>query len=77
MNENLSAGRQADDALVASAIEYALLDGENVATVLDNMIGEVVNARSFADAEVLTLNAGLVLELADGSEFQITVVRSR
>ncbi len=32
---------------------------------------------TFEDAGVLTSNAGLVLRTADGSEFQVTVVRSR
>ena len=32
---------------------------------------------SFEDAGVLTNNAGLVVTLVDGSEFQVTVVRSR
>jgi hypothetical protein len=37
-------------------------------------IREVV---TYEDAGVLTLNAGLVVRMDDGSEFQITVVRSR
>ena len=32
---------------------------------------------TFADAGVLTSNSGLVVRMADGSEYQITVVRSR
>lgn len=32
---------------------------------------------SFADAGVMTNDAGLVLRLADGSEFQISVVQSK
>jgi hypothetical protein len=35
------------------------------------------SVRSFRDAGVLTRNAGLVLRLDDGSEFQITIVKSR
>lgn len=32
---------------------------------------------TFRDAGVLTTNDGLVLTFADGSEFQLTIVRSR
>jgi hypothetical protein len=32
---------------------------------------------SFAEAGVLTSNDGLVLSLADGTEFQLTIVQSR
>ena len=32
---------------------------------------------TFEDAGVLTSNAGLVVRMDDGSEYQITVVRSR
>jgi hypothetical protein len=37
----------------------------------------VESAQSFEDAGVMTTNAGLVLILSDGTEYQITVVRSR
>ena len=35
------------------------------------------SVNSYADAGVLTSEAGLVVALTDGSEFQVTVVRSR
>lgn len=34
-------------------------------------------ADSFADAGVLTRNAGVVVRLANGAEFQITIVQSQ
>lgn len=37
----------------------------------------VAGAASYAEAEVLTRDAGFVLYMSDGTEFQITVVRSR
>ena len=37
----------------------------------------VTQALFFAAAGVLTTNDGLVVRLADGSEYQVTVVRSR
>ena len=33
--------------------------------------------RSYEEAGVLTNNAGLVLRMPDGREFQLTIVRSR
>jgi hypothetical protein len=38
---------------------------------------EVVSYRTFADAGLFTNDAGLVVRLADGTEYQLTVVRSR
>ncbi len=38
---------------------------------------ELAHATSFADAELLTRDAGLVIRTSDGSEFQLTIVRSR
>ena len=59
----------------------ALLDGEipgaesAVNEVFDpERIREVV---TFAEADVLTHNRGLVVRMDDGTEFQITIVRSR
>lgn len=37
----------------------------------------VKRVTSFEDAGVLTTNRGVVLELTDGSEYQITIVASR
>jgi hypothetical protein len=38
---------------------------------------EVTHAENFGESGVLTRNAGLVITLADGAEYQVTVVRSR
>ena len=38
---------------------------------------EVRRVRSFNDAGVMSSDAGIVLTAKDGSEFQITVVRSK
>lgn len=43
----------------------------------DELFERVDHVGTFADQGVMTLNAGLVVRLADGSEFQLTVVRSR
>ena len=38
--------------------------------------GQHVQVRSFRDEGVLTSNAGIVVTLEDGSEFQVTIVQS-
>lgn len=41
------------------------------------LTSELASVRSFSDAGVMSTNDGLVVTFEDGSEFQITVVRSR
>lgn len=61
------------------------LTAENVATLLgeaaefgDAEISEYLNEiRSFAGDGVMTRDAGFTIRLADGSEFQVTVIQSR
>lgn len=36
-----------------------------------------VNIRTFAEAGLLTRDCGLVMRMVDGTEFQLTIVRSR
>lgn len=38
---------------------------------------ENLRVRTFAEAGVLTYDKGLVIELPDGTEFQLTIVQSR
>ena len=38
---------------------------------------ENLQVRTYEQAGVMTYNKGLVIELPDGSEFQLTIVRSR
>ena len=38
---------------------------------------DIQNVRSFADDQVLTSNKGLTVRLADGTEYQLTIVKSR
>lgn len=47
-------------------------------TLLSELLVEENDAqtRTFEEAGLLTGNSGLVVQLADGSEFQVTVVRS-
>ena len=43
---------------------------------IDQILGEV-RTSSFSDAGLLTMDTGVVVRLADGAEFQLTVKRSR
>ena len=38
---------------------------------------DIQNVSTFEEAGVLTNNVGLVVEMQDGSEFQVTIVRSK
>jgi hypothetical protein len=55
----------------------ALLDGFAEDEVAELVTDQLRSVRSFAEDGVMTNNAGVVLTLTDGSEFQITIVRSR
>jgi len=50
---------------------------EDSADLVQEVLGgeEGPRVRSFEDAGVMTSNAGIVVRLADGSEFFVTVVR--
>jgi len=43
----------------------------------ENSALESAEARTFEDAGVMTNNKGLVITLPDGTEYQLTIVRSR
>ena len=45
--------------------------------VLEGKLPELARIETFEDAGVLTMSRGLVLHMADGSEFQLMLVRSR
>lgn len=62
---------------LANALMWAFLENDELKAQFDDLLGEVpVEARSFNDAGILTINDGVVVRLTDGSEFQIQVVRS-
>jgi hypothetical protein len=63
-----------------SDIQDALLmffDGCGEDSIATSITDQVVGARSFDEAMVMTRDAGLVIKLANGDEFQITIVQSR
>ncbi|MCD7785751.1 MAG: hypothetical protein LUH18_09330 [Oscillospiraceae bacterium] len=59
---------------VESALIGILRYGESVD---DTELEGVENAVSFQEDGVLSYNRGVVIRMADGTEFQITIVRSR
>lgn len=61
------------DDLAFAYLLQAMLDGDDGAFEEMNLR----DTRSFHSAGLLTMNNGVVARLMDGSEFQITVVRSR
>lgn len=61
---------------LAAALDRVMQDIELV-DEFDDVATTVRATSTFADVGMLTMNAGLVIELDDGSEFQLTIVRSR
>lgn len=83
MSEDLSDERD-DERVMQNRLRelleaVAVMDAEDRddAGLLDFEDLEGASTRTFEEAGVLTLDAGLLLRLADGSEYQLTVVRSR
>lgn len=52
-----------------------LISGE--LDLVDTALGEVSNIKTYAEAGILTRDSGLVLQMEDGSEFQITIKQSK
>lgn len=52
-----------------------LISGE--LDLVDTVLGEVSNIKTYAEAGILTRDSGLVLRMEDGSEFQITIKQSK
>ena len=66
------------DALKTLLREIALMSEDEAgdANVPDDLVN-LRRVRTFDEDGVLTQNAGLTVMTADGSEFQVTIVRSR
>lgn len=43
----------------------------------DDMDEEDISVRTYEEVGMLTMDKGLVVQLADGSEFQVTIKKSR
>jgi hypothetical protein len=69
---------QLQDALGGLLREIALMEERDASAlgVPDDLVN-LRRVRTYQDDGVLTNNAGLVVTTADGSEFEITIVRSR
>jgi hypothetical protein len=66
------------DALKNLLEELAFMDEEDREDAgLGDDLADVKRVRTFEEEGVLTNNAGLVITMADGSEWQLTLVRSR
>ena len=50
---------------------------EGTASDDDDIIWENLRVHTFDEAGVMTRDAGLVITLPDGSEYQVTILRSR
>ena len=73
MNEN-----ELQDALKNLLEEIAGMDDEDREDAgLGDGLADVKRVRTYEEEGVLTNNAGLVITMADGSEMQVTIVRSR
>lgn len=59
--------------------ELTYLDAEDVAATFSGEVAGLMGStvRSYEEAGVLTRDAGFIVSMEDGSEYQITVVRSR
>ncbi|MFW6124523.1 MAG: hypothetical protein ACOC46_00125 [Pirellulales bacterium] len=65
-------------AISATLDSIALGDADELAELeLPEQLADVDATRSYAEAGVLTSDAGFVLRMADGSEYQVTVKQSR
>ncbi len=73
MNEN-----ELQDALKNLLEEIAFMDDEDREDAgLGHELADVKRVRTFEEEGVLTTDAGLVITAADGSEYQVTIVKSR
>jgi len=66
------------DALKTLLEEITYMDADDRGQFgVPDELADIENISTFADAGPMTNNAGVVLKLADGSEFQVAVVQSR
>ena len=56
---------------ILNALQYE--SGEDDEPIVE----QLESASSFEDAGIMTTNRGVVWRMADGSEFQITIIRSK
>jgi hypothetical protein len=59
----------------ANCLKAVLVDGLDVNESFDP--DGIRRAQTYTEAEILTMNDGLVVTMDDGTEFQLTIVKSR
>ena len=70
--------RELQDALKALLEEVAFMDDEERTDAgLPDELAGVKRVSTYKEEGVLTRDAGLVVTMAEGAEFQLTIVRSR
>ncbi len=70
--------KELQDALKTLLREIALMDEDKAADVgVPAVLVNLRRVRTYEEEGVLTNNAGLVITTADGSELQVTIVKSR
>jgi hypothetical protein len=70
--------RELQDALKALLEEVAFMDDEERTDAgLPDELAGVKRVSTYEEEGVLTRDAGLVVTMAEGAEFQLTIVRSR
>lgn len=62
---------------LAESLVVLFQDAEQREMLWDLTESKLISARTFADVGLLTSNAGVVLGFEDGSEFQLSIVKSR
>lgn len=63
------------EATFAESLRALLVDGIDLEEAFED--SGIARVDTFDEAGVMTMNKGLVIGLDDGTEFQITIVRSR
>ena len=63
---------QFDEETLQDALKELITEGYNS----EEVCWENMRVQTFSDAGVMTYNKGLVIELPDGTEFQLTIVQS-
>lgn len=53
------------------------MNGVEIIPEDDDPVADVADVETFCQAGLMTANDGLVVTLTDGTEFQVTIVRSR
>ena len=70
---NVSSMKTTEHDIEAALLELEYQTGEDGEPIID----QLQSAASFEDRGIMTLNRGVVFRMKDGSEFQITIVKSK